>query len=159
MCPRRYPSLCRTVPTPSRTGQTTPRQTSLAETRPRTCCHRARPGRSARCGTSWPSAPPTTPQGRTAPVGGAPTNPPGLAALPCPESPLGLRNRAMLLLGFGAALRRSELVSLCIGDVRLVPGRGLTVLVRRSKTDQHGRGQQVEIWANPADPLTCPAAS
>jgi site-specific recombinase XerD len=82
-----------------------------------------------------------------------------LAALPSPESPLGVRNRAMLLLGFGAALRRSELVSLRIGDVQLVPGRGLTVLVRRSKTDQYGRGQQVAIWANPADPLTCPAVS
>src|SRR3954454_5652815 len=82
-----------------------------------------------------------------------------LAALPSSESPLGIRNRAMLLLGFGAALRRSELVGLQIGDVQSVPGRGLTVLVRRSKTDQYGRGQQVAIWANPADPLTCPAVS
>ena len=82
-----------------------------------------------------------------------------LAALPAPDAPLGIRNRAMLLLGFGAALRRSELVALTLGDVQLVPGRGLTVLVRRSKTDQHGRGQQVAIWANPADPLTCPAAA
>ena len=82
-----------------------------------------------------------------------------LAAVPVPESPLGVRNRATLLLGFGAALRRSELVGLRIGDVQRVPGRGLTVLVRRSRTDQHGRGQLVAIWANPADPLTCPAAS
>src|SRR3954454_2647795 len=82
-----------------------------------------------------------------------------LTALPSPGSPLGIRNRAMLLLGFGAALRRSELVGLRIGDVQLVPGRGVTVLVRRSKTDQYGRGQQVAIWANPADPLTCPAVS
>ena len=82
-----------------------------------------------------------------------------LAALPSPESPLGIRNRAMLLLGFGAALRRSELVGLRIGDVQPVPGRGVTVLVRRSKTDQHGRGQLVAIWANPAHPLTCPAAA
>jgi site-specific recombinase XerD len=82
-----------------------------------------------------------------------------LAALPAPDAPLGIRNRAMLLLGFGAALRRSELVGLRIGDVQRVAGRGLTVLVRRSKTDQHGRGQQVAIWANSADPLTCPAAA
>jgi len=82
-----------------------------------------------------------------------------LAALPFPESPLGIRNRAMLLLGFGAALRRSELVGLRIGDVARVAGRGLTVLVQRSKTDQHGRGQQVAIWANPAEPLLCPAAA
>jgi hypothetical protein len=33
-----------------------------------------------------------------------------LAALPSPESPLGMRARAMLLIGIGPALRRSELV-------------------------------------------------
>jgi len=49
---------------------------------------------------------------------------------------LGSRDRAMLLLGFGAALRRSELVTLHLGDIEPVPGRGL--LVRRSKIDQHG---------------------
>ena len=62
----------------------------------------------------------------------------------------------MLLLGFGAAPRRSELVGLRIGDVQRVPGRGLTVLVRRSKTDQHGRWKQVAMWASPANPLTSP---
>ena len=82
-----------------------------------------------------------------------------LGALPAPESPLGIRNRAMLLLGFGAALRRSELVGLRLGDVEKVAGRGLTVLVRRSKTDPHGKGQRVAIWGNPLDPRTCPAAS
>lgn len=64
-----------------------------------------------------------------------------------------------LLLGFGAALRRSELVGLHVGDMHLVPGRGLTVLVHRSKTDQQDHGQRVAIWANPADLLACPAAS
>jgi integrase len=69
------------------------------------------------------------------------------------------RDRAMLLLGFGAALRRSELVGLTIGDVTVVPGRGLRILVRRSKTDQQGRGQTVAVWANPAEPGFCPAAA
>src|SRR5215217_745100 len=69
------------------------------------------------------------------------------------------RDRAMLLLGFGAALRRSELVGLSIGDVTAVPGRGLRILVRRSKTDQLGRGQTVAVWANPAEPGFCPAAA
>ena len=82
-----------------------------------------------------------------------------LSALPCPDGSLAVRNRAMLLLGFGAALRRSELVSLLIGDIQIVPGRGLSVLVRRSKTDQHASGQQIAVWANPADPLLCPAAA
>jgi integrase len=45
-----------------------------------------------------------------------------LAALPPAEKPLGARDRAMLLLGFGSALRRSELVSLTLDDVETVPG-------------------------------------
>jgi integrase len=69
------------------------------------------------------------------------------------------RDRAMLLLGFGAALRRSELVALRLGDVSIVPGRGVTVTVRRSKTDQQGRGQDVAIWANPTAPDFCPLAA
>jgi integrase len=64
-----------------------------------------------------------------------------------PPGPLGVRNRAMLLIGYGAALRRSELVALTVGDVVRVPGRGIEVAVRRSKTDPHGRGEAVAIWA------------
>jgi len=71
-----------------------------------------------------------------------------------PDGPLGLRNRAMLLIGYGAALRRSELVALRIGDVTRHPDRGVEVAVRRSKTDQHGRGDGVAIWAA-ADPDLC----
>ena len=69
---------------------------------------------------------------------------------------LAARNRAMLLLGFGAALRRSELVALTLADAEIVPGRGVRLLVRRSKTDPQGRGQAVAIWANAAEPGFCP---
>jgi integrase len=62
----------------------------------------------------------------------------------------------MLLIGFAAALRRSELVALRRGDLTEVPHRGLRLLVRRSKTDQHGAGQEVAIWANHADAVSCP---
>ena len=82
-----------------------------------------------------------------------------VASCPPPSTALGARDRAMLLLGFGAALRRSELVALELGDVVTVPGRGLRVLVRRSKTDQHGQGQDIAIWANPTNPLLCPVAA
>ena len=82
-----------------------------------------------------------------------------LAACQPAGSALGARDRAMLLLGFGAALRRSELVALRLGDVTPVPGRGLRLLVRRSKTDQHGHGQDIAVWANPAEPLLCPLAA
>src|SRR5438874_10074322 len=73
------------------------------------------------------------------------------AALPSPESPLGFGTAPCCCSGLARRCARSELVGLRIGDVQLVPGRGVTVLVRRSKTDQYGRGQQVAIWANPAD--------
>ncbi len=82
-----------------------------------------------------------------------------LAARPPADTPLGARDRAMLLLGFGAALRRSELVGLMIGDVAPVSGRGLMLTIRRSKTDQQGRGDQVAVWANPQEPGFCPAAA
>ena len=82
-----------------------------------------------------------------------------LAACPPPGTALGARDRAMLLLGFAAALRRSELVTLQLGDVEPVAGRGLRLLVRRSKSDQHGHGQEIAVCANPADPLLCPLAA
>ena len=72
-----------------------------------------------------------------------------LTDLPPPKSQLGIRSRAKLLLGFGASLHHSELVGLGISDVARVVGRGLTVLVQRSKTDKHGRGtssRSVSTW-------------
>jgi site-specific recombinase XerD len=82
-----------------------------------------------------------------------------LAARPARDAPLGARDRAMLLLGFAAALRRSELVALSIGDVETIPGRGLLLTIGRSKTDQLGAGQRVAVHANPDDPGCCPAAA
>ena len=52
---------------------------------------------------------------------------------------IGLRDRAMIALAFGAALRRSELVGLDVGDLDW-HHRGLIVTLRRSKTDQSGKG-------------------
>lgn len=70
--------------------------------------------------------------------------------------PRGARDRAMLVMGFAAALRRSELIALTIGDVDEVPGRGLLLTIRRSKTDQDGQGDVVAIAQNPANPDLCP---
>jgi site-specific recombinase XerD len=81
-----------------------------------------------------------------------------LATRPSEEKPIGARDRAMLLVGFGAALRRSELVALSLGDVETVPGRGIMLTVRRSKTDQHGAGQRVAVHANPGEPACSPPA-
>ncbi|MBG0825914.1 tyrosine-type recombinase/integrase [Planomonospora sp. ID91781] len=51
----------------------------------------------------------------------------------CPATLAGARDRALVLLGFAIAARRSELAALHLGDVRQVP-EGLEVHVRWSKT-------------------------
>jgi site-specific recombinase XerD len=56
----------------------------------------------------------------------------------------GTRDRAVLLLGFAGALRRSELVALNVEDLSETE-KGLDVLIRRSKTDQEGAGQAIAI--------------
>lgn len=56
-----------------------------------------------------------------------------------PNDLAGLRDRALLLIGFAAALRRSELVDLKVNDIARHP-KGLVLTVRRSKTDQLGAG-------------------
>jgi len=58
--------------------------------------------------------------------------------------PKGLRDRALALLGFAGAFRRSELVALDVSDLQETEA-GLIVTVRRSKTDQEGRGRTVAI--------------
>jgi integrase len=54
------------------------------------------------------------------------------------------RDKAMLLLGWAAALRRSELVALAVADV-VTHDHGIELLIRKSKTDQRGGGQTVFV--------------
>jgi integrase len=54
------------------------------------------------------------------------------------------RDKALLLVGFAGAFRRSELVALRMEDI--TPHvHGIELLIRRSKTDQEGRGRTVFI--------------
>lgn len=62
----------------------------------------------------------------------------------CPEEAGGLRDRALLLVGFAGGLRRSELSGLDLADVSF-HRRGLVLALRRSKTDQEGAGREVGI--------------
>ena len=71
-----------------------------------------------------------------------------------PDDLMGLRDRAILLLGFAGAFRRSEIAGLDLGDLTWVD-EGLVVTLRRSKTDQTGEGRKVAIPYG-SDPLTCP---
>jgi len=65
------------------------------------------------------------------------------------------RDRALLVLGFATGLRRSNLVALDLADLRFVPRRGVAVMVRRSKTDQEGRGQVIGVFRGKREE-TCP---
>ncbi|MFT4095754.1 MAG: site-specific integrase [Rhodoblastus sp.] len=56
----------------------------------------------------------------------------------------GVRDRALLLLGFAGGFRRSELVGLDAADIEHVR-QGVVVHLRRSKTDQHGAGRKIGI--------------
>lgn len=56
----------------------------------------------------------------------------------------GIRDRALLLIGFAGAFRRSELVSLTVTDIEQAK-QGIIVHLTRSKTDQEGRGRKVAI--------------
>lgn len=61
-----------------------------------------------------------------------------------PATAAGARDAAILALGLVSALRRSNLAALTVHDLRLDP-EGFVVRVRRSKTDQEGRGDFVVI--------------
>jgi site-specific recombinase XerD len=62
----------------------------------------------------------------------------------CPATLVGLRDRALLLLGFAGAFRQSEIRSLEVSDLSETD-EGLVVFLRRSKTDQEGEGAEVAI--------------
>lgn len=75
----------------------------------------------------------------------------------CPTTLAGLRDKAILLLGFAGAFRRSELSALTLDDLEFVK-EGLRVHVRRSKTDQAGQGFAKPI-IHGATPSTCPVVA
>ena len=58
-----------------------------------------------------------------------------------PDNPWGLRNRAMLSLGYELLTRRSELVALTSRDLVLREDGTLRVIIRRSKADPYGAGR------------------
>jgi site-specific recombinase XerD len=68
---------------------------------------------------------------------------------------IGKRDRALLLLGFSIAARRSELVALDVADIEFCP-EGLRVTIRKSKTDQEGKGAVVAVRHGS---IACPVAA
>jgi site-specific recombinase XerD len=67
---------------------------------------------------------------------------------------IGARDRALILLGFASAFRRSEIVGLDVEDCTFTKD-GLTILLRRSKTDAVGAGRKIGIPYG-SNPETCP---
>ena len=72
----------------------------------------------------------------------------------CGDDLAGLRDRALLLIGFAGALRRSELVGLDIEQIRSTSA-GLRLMILRSKTDAAGEGAEIGI-ARGSQAETCP---
>ena len=59
----------------------------------------------------------------------------------CPDTLIGLRDRAMIAVGYDTLCRRSELVCLRVEDLTRLPDGGAKILVRRAKNDQFGDGR------------------
>ncbi|MGI4742055.1 MAG: tyrosine-type recombinase/integrase [Janthinobacterium lividum] len=65
------------------------------------------------------------------------------------STPTGLRDRALLLLGFAGAFRRSELVALNVEDIELTR-LALVIHLRRSKTNQYGEEEDKAVFYAPS---------
>jgi integrase len=72
----------------------------------------------------------------------------------CPDKLLGLRDRALILIGYCGGLRRSELAAIDVADLD-DRDAGIAINLRRSKTDQEGAGRSVFIPFG-SNEATCP---
>lgn len=87
-----------------------------------------------------------------------------------PNTPWGIRNRAMISLGYDLLTRRSELVALRCSDIEMRGDGTLRAIIRRSKSDPFGMGRiafssrrsarLVDEWltwrGSGIEPLFCP---
>ena len=71
-----------------------------------------------------------------------------------PESLIGTRDCAIILLGFAGAFRRSELAGIAFEHIEEM-AEGIKIFLPKSKTDQEGQGRYVGIKRG-SNPATCP---
>lgn len=77
-----------------------------------------------------------------------------LSALP--DGLRGRRDRAILLVGWASAMRRSELAAMRVEDITFTD-YGARILIPKSKTDQEGEGQYVQLERGEGE--LCPVAA
>ena len=71
----------------------------------------------------------------------------------CDDSITGLRDKTILLVGFAAGgRRRSEIANLCVEDLEQVEN-GYILTIKKSKTDQFGKGHRVPVYGRAATAL------
>ncbi|MGW8431223.1 site-specific integrase [Curtobacterium citreum] len=75
-----------------------------------------------------------------------------------PRAVHGVRDYAIIVMGFAGAFRRSEIAALTIGDVSLHEDDGLRLRIRKSKTDQEARGRTKALPYG-GTPATCPVCA
>lgn len=75
----------------------------------------------------------------------------------CDDSLTGIRDRALFLICFAGALRRSELVAIDVGHIQKT-NEGLTLLIPRSKTDKKGEGHKISV-PHGHNQATCPVSA
>jgi len=63
----------------------------------------------------------------------------------CDDDLRGLRNKALLMLAYDSMRRRSELVSLRAEDLEINDSGLISILLRKSKTDQEATGQWIHL--------------
>ena len=67
----------------------------------------------------------------------------------------GVRDRSLLLVGFAGGFRASEIVGLNVEDVEFVKN-GVLIRLRKSKTDQEGKGRLIAIPHGKGAAWSCP---
>lgn len=78
------------------------------------------------------------------------------AIVELPETISAIRNKALILVGYAGAFRRSELVSLDVSDVTFTE-EGIILRIGKSKTDQEGEGMEKTIARGNSG--TCPVVA
>jgi site-specific recombinase XerD len=71
----------------------------------------------------------------------------------CEDDLHGMRDRALLLVAYDSMRRRSELISLRVEDIEWIPDNGASILLRKSKTDQHGCGKWIHLTSETTQAL------